>query len=61
MFWIFQPGTQAEWEQYRWEMWDRLYKGTEVGERHQAAMLRLREALAKIPASVLNDVDGSGV
>jgi len=61
LFWIFQPGTQAEWEQYRWEMWDRLYKGTEVGERHQAAMLRLREALAKIPASVLNDVDGSGV
>lgn len=60
-YWITQPGTQAEWEQYRSEMWNRLYKGTEVGERHQAAMRRLREALAKIPASVLNDLNGSGV
>ncbi|AWR87098.1 hypothetical protein [Meiothermus taiwanensis] len=54
LYWIAQPGTVAEWEKYRWEMWHELYKDTEVGKAHEAAIWRLREALARIPTSVLD-------
>jgi len=48
----------AEWEEHRWSTWYTLYKGTEVGERHEAALSRLRKSLAKIPASLLTDASG---
>lgn len=58
LYWIAQPGTVAEWEKYRWEMWDKLYKNTEVGKGHEAAIWRLRKALSRIPAYVLDKPNG---
>lgn len=55
LFWLFQPGTQAEWDRYRWEMWGKLYKRKVVGKKHEAAMLKLSEVLAKIPCSALEE------